>query len=115
MARDEFNRQWITDNALEILEEYNNNITIRALHYRLVSIGMPNTMQHYKRVVAAMTKARKEGVLEYDAFDDHERDTIGSTFYSETDIDSSLEYAFDEIKAWMSYFEEQVGKPTQVR
>lgn len=51
-VQDEFTRQWIIENAIEILSRYEPGVlTIRALHYQLVSIGMTNTLQHYKRVV----------------------------------------------------------------
>ena len=72
MARDKFNRAWITENSIEIVRRYSyGELTIRALHYQLVSIGMTNTIQHYKRVVAAMIKARWEGKIAFEVFSDH--------------------------------------------
>lgn len=57
--RDQYTRDWIIQNSIEITRRYNyGELTIRALHYQLVAIGMTNTIQHYKRVVAAMIKAR---------------------------------------------------------
>ena len=53
--KDEFTRDWIIEQSIDVLSNYENGIlTIRALHYQLVSRGMTNTLQHYKRVVAAM-------------------------------------------------------------
>lgn len=69
-TKDEFTRQWIIENSVEILSRYEPGIlTIRALHYQLVSIGMTNTLQHYKRVVSAMEVARWDGLgqVELDA------------------------------------------------
>jgi hypothetical protein len=69
-TKDEFTRDWIIENSVEILSRYEPGVlTIRALHYQLVSIGMTNTLQHYKRVVAAMEVARWDGLgqVELDA------------------------------------------------
>ena len=80
MARDQFNRAWITENSLEEISNYQKGVlTIRALHYRLVSRGMTNTLQHYKRVVGAMIKARWDGIVDFDTFSDHDREMIGET------------------------------------
>ena len=73
-----FDRKWIIDNGIPIVGSYHGNITLRALHYRLVSFGMTNDIQHYKKVVSAMTDARWSGELEFSAFVDHERETLGS-------------------------------------
>ena len=69
-TKDEFTRDWIIENSVEILSRYEPGVlTIRALHYQLVSIGMTNTLQHYKCVVAAMEVARWDGLgqVELDA------------------------------------------------
>lgn len=68
-TKDEFTRDWIIENSVEILSRYEPGVlTIRALHYQLVSIGMTNTLQHYKRVVAAMEVARWDGRVDFEAF-----------------------------------------------
>ena len=94
---DKFNRDWIIRNAVEELREYGDGmITVRGLHYRLVSRGMTNSQKHYKRVVAAMTSARWDNVVGFDQFADKERDTHGSTDYEQTTVDgkvSSSQYA----------------------
>lgn len=44
-TKDEFTRDWIIENSVEILSRYEPGVlTIRALHYQLVSIGMTNTL-----------------------------------------------------------------------
>ena len=103
-TKDEFTRNWIIENGVPIVENYGDDLTIRALHYRLVALGMTNTVQHYKRVVAAMIKARWEGLLSFDSFCDHDRETIGETPYRATDVDSEIEKAKDSIQGWMEYY-----------
>lgn len=46
MARDQFTRAWITDNAVTICPRYANGVlTLRGLHYQLVALGMTNSIQ----------------------------------------------------------------------
>ncbi len=79
-TKDEFTRDWIIENSVEILSRYEPGVlTIRALHYQLVSIGMTNTLQHYKRVVAAMEVARWDGRVDFEAFSDRDRAMCGYT------------------------------------
>ena len=73
MDKDKFNRKWILETAIPIVKEYGGNITIRALHYRLVAKGMSNTNRHYKRVTAAMGVARWKNMLAFEDFTDHDR------------------------------------------
>ena len=102
---DEFNRQWITDNSIEIISRYEDGVlTLRGLHYQLVSIGMTNSTQHYKRVVAAMIKARREGIVSYDAFSDHDSEMIGSTEISETILSDEIQIGKEQIEAWMNNY-----------
>lgn len=54
--KDEFTRNWIIENSVDILSNYEDGVlTIRGLHYQLVSRGMTNDIQHYKRVVGNRT------------------------------------------------------------
>lgn len=102
---DEFNRKWITQNALEEIPNYEKGeLTIRGLHYRLVARGMTNTITHYKRVVAAMIKARWEDVISFDTFSDNDRAMIGETRSKETNLDESIEEGKIQIKSWMNYY-----------
>ena len=102
---DEFNRKWIIENSLEEIKNYEKGIlTIRGLHYRLVSRGMINTTLHYKRVVAAMTQARWEGLVDFDTFSDNERDMIGNTAASVTNVDEQIEKGKVQIEAWMTAY-----------
>ena len=102
MPRDQFTRAWITENALEEIENYDKGVlTLRSLHYRLVARGMTNTDRHYKRVVKAMIEARWEGLVDFDTFSDHERDTLGSTRFRETTVEDEQETAERQIGLWM--------------
>lgn len=101
---DKFTRQWILENGVPIVKQYGNTLTLRALHYRLVSIGMTNSQNHYKRVIAAMTQARWSGEIHFQDFKDHERDMIGQTDFRETDVDTEIENAQDQIKAWATHY-----------
>lgn len=100
-----FTKKWITDNAIKIIKRYDKGVlTLRALHYQLVSIGMTNTLRHYKRVVDAMIDARWNGLVYFDVFSDHDRSMIGETRYEETDLENSIEHAKEQIQAWMYYY-----------
>lgn len=100
----EFDRAWIMSEATGIVEMYDGNITLRGLHYQLVALGMTNDLKHYKKVVAAMIKARWDGELAFDAFQDHDRDTIGTTQHARTDVDVSAETAKEQIQIWATSY-----------
>lgn len=101
-AKDEFTRQWIIENAVEILSRYEPGIlTIRALHYQLVSIGMTNTLQHYKRVVAAMEVARWDGRVDFEAFSDRDRAMCGETKARQTILEDKQAEAKRQVGLWM--------------
>lgn len=102
---DEFSRDWIINNALEEIKNYEKGmLTLRGLHYRLVSRGMTNSLRHYKRVVSAMIKARWDGLVSFDTFSDHDRAMLGETAYTETTAESAIETAKYAIKDWMEYY-----------
>jgi len=92
-ARDEFTKKWITENSVEIIKRYTDGeLTIRALHYQLVGIGMTNTDRHYKRVVKAMIDARWDGLVRFETFSDHDRQVLGDTSIDEpTDHSGGLD------------------------
>lgn len=102
--KDKFTRSWIIKNGVPIVKSYEGNLTLRALHYRLVSIGMFNTVQHYKRVIGAMTKARWDGLIEFDDLVDHDREMLGETKYDITDVDSEVEGSMNSIKYWLDVY-----------
>lgn len=103
--KDEFTRKWITDNSVDIVSRYEKGVlTLRGLHYQLVSIGMTNDIAHYKRVVSAMIEARWAGLVDFDAFSDHDRAMIGQTDYKEVDLYSEIEYGKRQIEAWMKCY-----------
>ena len=105
MAKDKFTKQWITDNALDIVSRYDKGIlTLRALHYQLVSIGMTSSLRHYKRVVNAMIDARWEGLIDFDTFSDLDRSMVGTTKWEETNLSDGIADAKGAIEAWMTYY-----------
>ncbi len=104
-TQDIYTRAWIIENALEEIENYEKGIlTLRGLHYRLVSRGMTNTIQHYKRVVSAMIKARKDGIVDYDVFADHDRSMESETEWEYTDLLESIETGKRQVKAWINSY-----------
>ena len=105
MSRDIYNKKWIIDNSINICDRYEDGIlTLRALHYQLVSIGMTNDIQHYKRVVDAMKSARWDGLIGFEKFSDHERSMIGSTDYAETLYHEKVEESKHQIRLWMTTY-----------
>lgn len=100
--KDEYTKQWIIDNSIEICSEYENGVlTIRGLHYQLVGLGMTNDIAHYKRVVVAMKEARWDSLIQFEQFSDHDRVMIGNTDYFETDVEDKIQQAKNQVKAWM--------------
>jgi hypothetical protein len=104
MAKSIFTKQWILETGIPIVKSYNGNLTLRALHYRLVSKGMTNDTSHYKKVINAMIEARWYGHVEFDSFMDHERQTLGSTDYSITKVEDEVEMAKRQIKSWATMY-----------
>jgi hypothetical protein len=105
MNKNEFTRKWITENSIDIVNRYEKGVlTIRGLHYQLVSIGMTNDTRHYKRVVSAMIEARWNGLIDFDAFSDNDREMIGKTEFEEIVLDSQIEKGKEQVKAWMDAY-----------
>lgn len=103
--RDKFTRAWIIENSLEEIPNYEKgDLTLRGLHYRLVSRGMTNTLQHYKRVVSAMIEARWDNMVDFDVFSDHDREIIGDTPFEETILEKEIQNAKDAIEDWLKYY-----------
>lgn len=101
-TKDEFTRDWIIENSIDVLSQYENGIlTIRALHYQLVSRGMTNTLQRYKRVVAAMEVARWDGRVDFEAFSDRDRAMCGTTKATETVLEDKQDEAKRQVGLWM--------------
>lgn len=105
MAKDIFTREWIIEQALDVLSRYEPGVlTIRALHYQLVSRGMTNDIQHYKRVVAATGVARWDGRIAFDAFSDRERSMACSTASDPVDLDEEIDNGKYQVRAWMNAY-----------
>ncbi len=103
--KDQFTKQWIIETGTPIVQSYGGNITLRALHYRLVAAhGMTNTIRHYRRVVDAMTTARWGGIVAFDDFLDHDRETLGRTAFEQTNLDDKVDEAQAQIEAWMTSY-----------
>ena len=103
--KDAFTKEWIISNAVEITRRYEKGVlTLRSLHYQLVTEGMTNDIQHYKRVVNAMIQARWDNIIPFDAFSDLDRQMEGETKYEETDVVSEVDRAKDAIDNWMNLY-----------
>lgn len=104
--KDEFTRSWIIKNSEEIAQDYEPGIlTVRGMHYQLVTrFGMTNSIQHYKRVVSAMEKARWNGTIPFETFSDLEREMVGTTEAEEIFLQNEIECGKDQIKAWMNNY-----------
>lgn len=103
MPKDDFGKAWIIENSLEVLAEYSDVITIRQLYYRLVARGMTNDLNHYKRVVSAMT-ARWVGDIEFEAFINRQRSTFGETKATPVELDAEIDKGKQQVKAWMEAY-----------
>lgn len=89
--KDQFTKAWIKSTAIPIIARYEPGVlTLRGLYYQLVSCGMTNSLNHYKRVVSAMIDARWDGEVDFEAFSDHDRAMIGETAYEDTTVESKV-------------------------
>jgi hypothetical protein len=105
MGKDLFTKKWITENSLVIIDRYEKGVlTLRGLHYQLVTIGMTNTISHYKRVVNAMIEARWAGLVDFDTFSDHDRAMIGQTSFKGTILEDEIEIGKNQVLAWMKSY-----------
>ncbi|MBE6244234.1 MAG: hypothetical protein E7108_01765 [Bacteroidales bacterium] len=103
--KDIYTRNWIIEQSVDILSRYERGIlTIRGLHYQLVSRGMTNDIQHYKRVVSAMEVARWSGQVEFEAFSDRDRSMCGETKAEITDPEEALLIAKEQVRLWMQSY-----------
>jgi len=103
--KSEFTKQWIIENSVDIVSEYDRGVlTLRGLHYRLVSLGMTNDVGHYKKVVNSLISARWDGIIDFEAFSDHDRAMIGETKSEYTELGDEIEKAKESIQAWMNYY-----------
>lgn len=104
-VKDAFTRDWIIENSVDILSRYEPGVlTIRGLHYQLVSRGMTNDIQHYKRVVAATGQARWDGIIAFDAFSDRDRALACTTAAEMTSLNDAEDVAMEQIKLWMTSY-----------
>lgn len=103
--KDEFTREWIIEQSVDVLSNYEPGVlTIRGLHYQLVSRGMTNDIQHYKRVVAATGIARWDGRIAFDAFSDRDRSLATLTQSEPSDLYDKMDEAKEQVKLWMESY-----------
>lgn len=100
--KDLFTRDWIIEQSIDVLSNYEPGVlTIRGLHYQLVSRGMTNDIQHYKRVVAATGVARWDGRIAFDAFSDRDRSLATLTESEPSVLEDKIEQAEEQVGLWM--------------
>lgn len=105
MTKDEFTREWIIEQSIDILSNYEPGVlTIRGLHYQLVSRGMTNDIQHYKRVVAATGVARWDGRIGFDAFSDRDRSLATLTESEPSVLEDKIDTAKEQVGLWMESY-----------
>ena len=103
--KDEFTRDWIIEQSIDVLSNYEPGVlTIRGLHYQLVSRGMTNDIQHYKRDVAATGIARWDGRIAFDAFSDRDRSLATLTQSEPSDLYDKMDEAKEQVKLWMESY-----------
>lgn len=103
--RDLFTKNWIIEHSIEVCNQYEKGVlTLRALHYQLVGLGMTNDIQHYKRVVTSMIDARWDGIIEFDQFSDLDRTMIGETEYEQTVLEDKIRFGEEQVEAWMTAY-----------
>lgn len=92
--KDSYSREWIIEQSIDILKNYEPGVlTIRGLHYQLVSRGMTNDIQHYKRVVAATGVARWNKSISFDAFSDRDRSLANETEAAPSILEDKIDKA----------------------
>jgi len=103
--KDQFTKDWIIQNAIEILKNYEAGVlTIRGLHYQLVSRGMTNDIQHYKRVVNATGDARWKGLISFNAFSDRDRYLANETDAEPSVLEDKIDEAKMQVRLWATNY-----------
>lgn len=103
--KDQFTKQWIIENAIDVLSNYEDGVlTIRGLHYQLVSRGMTNDIQHYKRVVAATGDARWRGLISFNAFSDRDRYLACETEAEPSILGDKIDKAKVQVRLWATNY-----------
>jgi hypothetical protein len=103
--KDQFTREWIIEQSIDVLSNYEPGVlTIRGLHYQLVSRGMTNDIQHYKRVVAATGVARWNGSIAFDAFSDRDRSLATETEADPSVLEEKIDQAKEQVGLWMKSY-----------
>ena len=86
----------LLETCKSVLSEYDGQITVRQLYYRLVAAqAIPNVFREYKNLCALLTRWRKQGLLEADTFCDLTREpVVPSTWSDLSDVLETVEEAY---------------------
>jgi len=81
----------ILEHIQKIIKQSNYAMSVRQIHYKLVSLGcIENTLSEYRKVSSICTKGRYIGALDWDLISDETRGAYKTESYQ--DIRQSLEY-----------------------
>ena len=68
----------VIEQANEIMDEYDGEMTLRQLHYQFVARDLhENTMRNYKKLGDILRNARMAGLVDWDLMQDRTRSTVG--------------------------------------
>jgi len=68
----------VIEQAIEIMAEYDGEMTLRQLHYQFVARDLhENTMRNYKKLGDILRNARMAGLVDWDLLQDRTRSTVG--------------------------------------
>lgn len=104
MTKDKFTRDWIIEQSIDVLGNYEPGVlTIRGLHYQLVSRGMTNDIQHYKRGgrYGCGQVGRTNRLY---AFSDRDRSLACSNEADQSDLQENMEIAKEQVKLWIESY-----------
>jgi hypothetical protein len=86
----------ILEHITEVIDRYQEadfKLSLRQLYYRLVAMDLiPNTLRSYERIGDIVSKARRAGIVDWDAIEDRHRGLKGRTQW-ESPADVILTYS----------------------
>ena len=103
MARTKSDREAILKAVEKIVKQYDTRLTLRQIHYRLVSlpagtVNYKNTLGDYKYLSKVLVAARKSGRIAYSAIEDRTRGiTARDSVYYETPSEEAR-YRVDRLR-----------------
>lgn len=91
----------------KILSEYTIKLTVRQVFYRLVSAGITkNTQNRYKSLDMALSRARKNSVIPFTAFQDRVRAFSGGEHFGYSSAEDVYDEALGEYEASTDTFKD---------